>query len=367
MPLGMELTGEGIWLWMQRRSLPRTRRFADEICRTLGFSVCGTEAIYQASMGLSLDDAYWVPPAGSTIAFEDVTPYMNHFSDALANVALYGTSDLHIDSCMTPELTTDGTLRKAWAIDGNGKRCLRKGRTFGYNPGEPTSEAIASALADLTKMNHVRYRYEEISGEPFCTCSNFTDPEHSYVPYAAADGHRRLADVLAIAWLFGHVQLEQLRNMLVFDCLICNSDRHFANFGFLRDNGTGELMGLAPVFDNGRGLFPRASEASIEWMNRESLVSTPAFGGLSFEKLCSTVMGPVQAGMLETIAKGIDDVSLPKSISRRAESLAPFLKRRAQNLANRPIADQAQFAEAVEEHAYKLTGCAQHEWQPRHA
>ncbi len=43
--------------------------------------------------------------------------------------------------------------------------------------------------------------------------------------------------------------------MLVFDALIYNEDRHFGNFGLLRNNHTGEIIAPAPIFDNGLSLF----------------------------------------------------------------------------------------------------------------
>ena len=42
--------------------------------------------------------------------------------------------------------------------------------------------------------------------------------------------------------------------MLVFDAVIYNEDRHFGNFGVLRDNHTGKVIGAAPIFDNGVSL-----------------------------------------------------------------------------------------------------------------
>ena len=47
----------------------------------------------------------------------------------------------------------------------------------------------------------------------------------------------------------------QICQMLVLDCIVANSDRHFNNFGFIRDANTLEWYGLAPVFDTGTSLF----------------------------------------------------------------------------------------------------------------
>lgn len=40
---------------------------------------------------------------------------------------------------------------------------------------------------------------------------------------------------------------EQLQQMMILDYLICNQDRHFGNFGAIRDAVTLEWMGFAPI------------------------------------------------------------------------------------------------------------------------
>lgn len=40
--------------------------------------------------------------------------------------------------------------------------------------------------------------------------------------------------------------------------MIFNTDRHLGNFGYLIDNDTNEIVGAAPIFDNGYGLFSLA-------------------------------------------------------------------------------------------------------------
>ena len=46
-----------------------------------------------------------------------------------------------------------------------------------------------------------------------------------------------------------------LDRMIVFDYIIANEDRHFGNFGLLRDPETLEWIGTAPIFDNGTSLW----------------------------------------------------------------------------------------------------------------
>jgi len=57
--------------------------------------------------------------------------------------------------------------------------------------------------------------------------------------------------------------------MLVFDALICNTDRHFGNFGVLVDSHTNRIIGPAPLFDHGNALFNFAGEE--DWKSEDSL------------------------------------------------------------------------------------------------
>ena len=59
--------------------------------------------------------------------------------------------------------------------------------------------------------------------------------------------------------------------MLVFDAVIYNEDRHFSNFGLLRDNHSGKILGAAPVFDNGLSLFNYAMQDDINNLKEYAL------------------------------------------------------------------------------------------------
>ena len=59
--------------------------------------------------------------------------------------------------------------------------------------------------------------------------------------------------------------------MMVLDYLICNQDRHFGNFGAIRDAVTLEWKGLAPIFDSGTSLWFDQYASKID-----ALVDAPA-------------------------------------------------------------------------------------------
>lgn len=55
-----------------------------------------------------------------------------------------------------------------------------------------------------------------------------------------------------------------LGDMFILDAVICNTDRHFGNFGFCVDARTNKLIGPAPLFDHGNSLFNFASRLELE-------------------------------------------------------------------------------------------------------
>ena len=51
--------------------------------------------------------------------------------------------------------------------------------------------------------------------------------------------------------------------MLALDFLICNQDRHFGNFGAIRDAVTLEWQGMAPIYDSGASMWQDCYAARI--------------------------------------------------------------------------------------------------------
>ena len=346
MPCGLAPTAEGVWNWLEIRSIPTNRRNAARICRELGFDLGDLEALYRASMGLSLNDSYWVVPRGFTGRFDDYNLYENPFSEAIGALAVAGEVKGERLAGNTPELTTDGTLRKGWRIV-EGQRVLYKGASDGFVPGEPLSEYVASLVARDLGLNAVAYGIDSWEGETCSTCADFATRDVAYVPFAVATGKADLPGVLWWCSRLGDECFEQLCDMLVFDALVCNVDRHLTNFGVLRDSATGKALGLAPLFDNGRALFPNVADDDALQFELESQLRGPAFGGLTFEELVGRVIGLRQRHMLEkAVERGIvGNVLAP---GRRVAALDSFMRRRAECLLEIPPVDHAALKESLQ-------------------
>lgn len=301
-PLDLELTDDGLVKWLQRRVIPKNRAYVAEILKTYGLSVNDTKGIIDVCKGLSLNDSYWVVPQGFTGTFAQYNLYENRFSEILSLVAYTGIGQSDAAFTTSPELTTNGMLPKAWRfIEGEGIY-LYKGGTFGAaNTGnEPYSEFYASQVAQAMGLDAVAYELENWKGILASRCKLFTDINTAYIPIGRIVREGGLKACLEYYRQLGPEAYEQIKSMLVFDAVIYNEDRHFGNFGVLRDNHTGKVTGAAPVFDNGMSLFNFAKPEDFQDLDSYAKTRGTAYS-VSFESVCQEVMGPIQARQLRKL------------------------------------------------------------------
>lgn len=301
-PLDLELTDDGLVKWLQRRVIPKNRAYVAEILKTFGLSVNDTKGIIDVCKGLSLNDSYWVVPQGFAGTFAQYNLYENRFSEILSLVAYTGIGQSDAAFTTSPELTTNGMLPKAWRfIEGEGIY-LYKGGTFGAaNTGnEPYSEFYASQVAQAMGLDAVAYELENWKGILASRCKLFTDIDTAYIPIGRIVRDGGLKACLEYYRQLGPEAYEQIKSMLVFDAVIYNEDRHFGNFGVLRDNHTGKVTGAAPVFDNGMSLFNFAMPEEFQDLDSYAKTRGTAYG-VSFESVCQEVMGPVQTRQLRKL------------------------------------------------------------------
>lgn len=302
LPLDLELTDEGVVKWLERRVIPKNRQFVDEILKTLGLSVNNTKGIIDVCMGLSLNDSFWVVPDGFDGRFADYNLYENRFSEALSLVAYTGIGGSREAFSTSPELTTNGMLRKAWRLVEDDGIYLYKGGTEGAaNTGnEPYSEYYACQVAEAMGIPCVRYDLENWKGILASKCKLFTDIDTAFVPIGRIIRKSTLKSCLDYYKSLGDAFYEQLCSMLVFDSVIYNEDRHFGNFGLLRNNHTGKIISPAPIFDNGLSLFNYAMPDDFKNLSEYAKTRSNPYR-ISYEEVCKEVMGAKQKAQLRRL------------------------------------------------------------------
>jgi hypothetical protein len=326
LPLDLVLTPDGILRWLERRVIPKNRTFVEEILKSLGLSVGNTKGIIDVCKGLSLNDSFWVVPAGFSGKFAQYNLYENRFSEILSLVAYTGIGQSNQAFTTSPELTTNGMLPKAWRfIDGDGIYLYKGGTSGAANTGnEPYSEFYAHQLAAAMGLNAVAYGLENWKGMLASKCKLFTDIDTAFVPVGRIVKSGGLPAVMDYYTGLGEAFVEAIRSMLVFDALIYNEDRHFGNFGILRDNRSGEIIAPAPLFDHGLSLFNYAMKPDFENLDEYAKTRYPAYGNVTFENICAEVLGEKQAAQLRRLI-GFTFVRHP-SINWPQERLAAIEK-----------------------------------------
>ncbi len=143
---------------------------------------------------------------------------------------------------------------------------------------EPYSEFYASQIASTMGMDHVEYKLAKWKKSICSTCKLFTNINTSFVPMFRFLKKNNIKETALYLKSLGDDFYNAFVNMLIFDALIFNTDRHFENFGLLVDNITNKPIKFAPLFDHGLSLFNYAMEEDIENLDEYSKTRTSAFG-----------------------------------------------------------------------------------------
>ena len=205
----------------------------------------------------TITDAYWFCPEGEDLRYDDVRFKENLF----AALALRGDPDsFNQPYSRTPELTNIGSYEKCWL--------QRDGRWWMVKQGnglERFSEMFISRLGKALGFPMAEYQQEEST----VLSPDFTD--NASVNYEAADGIvgddedycRNFDTFYALSPEFARQYLE----IIYMDTLCFNMDRHTRNYGVLRDVGSGEILSMAPNFDNNVALFSRGIPQNLARAN----------------------------------------------------------------------------------------------------
>lgn len=245
--------------WWFGRSIPASRSGIRTALEKL--SIQHSEQLLLRCYGLSLSDQYWMKPVNGELEWKNINFFDNDFSDDVGNILFGQPASQDID-LMSPCNTSDGWLKKKWKII-DGKRCLIKA---GSNPfmQEPINEVFGTRLHQrLGCKNYVSYNALLEDGIPYSVCENFIDINTELVnavsinrsmkkrsQYSSYEHFMNACEKLGIPGMRKFIDY-----MLVFDYLMANTDRHFGNFGAIRNVETLEWIGPAPVFDSGTSLW----------------------------------------------------------------------------------------------------------------
>ena len=197
--------------------------------------------------------------------------------------------------------SSNGWLKKKWVII-NDKRYLAKAGS-GTLHQEPYNEVAISKILDLLKIKHIEYKTIMENNRPLCLCENFINPNTEFVPanliYNVLPQKNNESNLTHFFKCAEYLQIsgtkDYINNFLTIDYLTENTDRHYGNFGFIRNINTLKFISPAPIFDNGTSLWNNCLDSEIgEWQScmpfkknhREQIKLVTSFN-ISEQSLCA--------------------------------------------------------------------------------
>lgn len=260
--------------WFKNRIIPETRDGIDEYLKNYHNNYNTFMAdIISKKHGFNLSDQYWFKLSNESINWESGNFFTNEF-DELTSKKIINKNIFSI-----PNTSTNGNLFKMWIIE-NKTNYLLKGSTNIKQ--EPFNEVIATNLYEriLKENEYVKY---ELYNEPntnriLSKCACFITPDTELVPAFDIIKTKKQKSsesdynfFLRCAESLNILNVKDYMNkMLTCDYILGNSDRHYNNFGTIRDVNTLKFIGMSPIFDTGNSL-------GIIKNNEINLTSTPFY------------------------------------------------------------------------------------------
>lgn len=275
--LDKELSNDTLLEWIIKRKAPKNRRFVNKILQAIDDDNNPMRYV-DVSYALSLNDAFWIRNDLTNYKWEDVNLYEHPFDKVLANVAFTGYSRKIHGLTTSPEVTSKGAVKKCWSNKQDGIYLLKSDDFIKCEDGrsQSTLEYYAAQVAEAMNFEHIPYsleyfKHHDNTKEIVCACKLFTSSDTGFVS-ASTFFREQNVDLSnsSVESIKGQQQLAELygydkyADLMVYDSLIYNRDRHMGNFGYLVDNNTGKFIKPAPIFDNGFSFFYGAASSELK-------------------------------------------------------------------------------------------------------
>jgi len=255
------ITRKALNNWWKDRSIPASRSRFKEVKAEM--DIYSSVELLERCFGLSLSDQFWIKEESSDIQWQDVNFFDNDFSEDMGKLLMGQISYSNDLDIFSPDNSSDGNLKKKWKIINNVRYLIKGGNSF--NNQEPFNEIIATKLYEriLEKDDYVPYELIQENGVFYSICPTMVNTDEELVSAYYIDrtikqrGNDSLYNHFLEACKFLNIPKAKLSidKMIVCDYIIANYDRHYRNFGAIRNVNTLEWIGIAPIFDNGSSLW----------------------------------------------------------------------------------------------------------------
>lgn len=327
--------------WWSGRSIPASRDGLLEALESMKIST--SNELIAKNFGLSLSDQYWMKPIDSHLEWKDINFFTNDFSDDVGKALISG--EFH-GNFMSPNNTSDGWLRKKWTIAG-GKRVLLKAGSAGYQQ-EPLNEVLANIICRRLKIaDYTKYDLQYTEDYAFSVCENFiTEDTELAMAKMVMEVQKQRGNIsdyqhyVNCCDSLGLNVIPALDDMLVLDFIICNQDRHYNNFGIIRNVHSLQVEKAAPIFDTGTSAFVNAADVRI---GNKAVNKSKPFRKYHEEQIqLVSDIEKYDFSALKGIEEEYDQIlkESPFMHESRRDKLVLWIQKRTQNIINRKLTNK---------------------------
>ena len=248
--------------WWKNRQIPSSRNGFKELLRNSDIYDENFDLLDSKAYCLSLSDHYWVKQVNENILWEDINFFDNCFSEDVGKVLFNGGKSLVDLNLNTPDMTSNGNYEKRWKIINDDRYLIKTGSKI-LNQ-EPYNEVIATKLYERVLNDDEFVKYDVIfeNEKAVSICKNFVTKNTELIPawkvnefFESKDENKYEHYIRCLNELNISNAREKVNKMIVCDFILANKDRHFNNFGVIRNVDTLEFIRVAPIFDNGCSLW----------------------------------------------------------------------------------------------------------------
>jgi len=261
LPLFLKKTGD-VEGWLSGRAIDAHRTNSRLLKKALRLTTADDAELVLKVNGVTITDTYWFRDDGSDLAYEDVRFKRNLFD----KLALTGDPDsFNQPYSPTPELTNIGSFEKCWRLENGKWWMIKQGSEL-----ERFSELFICKLGQALGFPMADYQAENgtIKSPDFTNGASV-----NYEPAAGLiGGDEDYALNFNVFWELSPELAEQYMQIIYLDTICFNMDRHTQNYGVLREVDSGEILSMAPNFDNNIALFARGIPGNLTRQN-DKLVS----------------------------------------------------------------------------------------------
>lgn len=253
--------------FLTHRIIPKNRPNITDIQQ-----LYGADSLFDLSLQsymTSISDHYWVchEEIKENLKWENINFFDNNFFSDPIFVSSYGSIINDAESIKTPNTSINGSLPQMW-IKKDDKLFLAKSGTGPYYQ-QPFNESVISDIIKEMNFWGVSYSLRSLDllnnkdYSDLSLCPAFTNENIEFIPAWHLDftpklnhenSYTHYIDMLNKCGISKDNSIPQLEQMIALDFICLNEDRHWGNFGVLRNSTTLEYVGLAPLFDHGNSL-----------------------------------------------------------------------------------------------------------------